>query len=60
MLAIAIVLIILWILSLWLLLLRQRRPVGLLSLPPFALVSGTVLFFLLSLAGMIFFRLLLP
>jgi hypothetical protein len=49
----------LWLLSLWLLVVERRRPGGVLLLQPFALMSGTLLFFLLSLAGILFLRLLL-
>ncbi|MEW6297237.1 MAG: hypothetical protein AB1671_05775 [Thermodesulfobacteriota bacterium] len=54
---VAITLLILWVLSLWLLLLQRRRPAGLVALPPFVLMVGTVLFFLLSLSSLLFLRL---
>jgi hypothetical protein len=57
---VAITLIILWILSLWALLIGRHRPAGLFWLGPFALLSGMLLFFVLSLAGIVFFPLLLP
>jgi hypothetical protein len=56
---VALTLFILWILSLWLLLAERRRPAGSLLPQPLALMSGTLLFFILSLAGILFFRLLL-
>jgi hypothetical protein len=42
-----------------LLVVERRRPGGVLLLQPLALMSGTLLFFLLSLAGILFLRLLL-
>lgn len=52
-------LLILWIFSLWLLLIK-RRSLGSFLLPePFALTGGTVLFFVLSLASLLLLRLLL-
>ncbi|MBI3799213.1 MAG: hypothetical protein HY268_19900 [Deltaproteobacteria bacterium] len=48
----------LWLLSLWLLVVERRRPGGALLLQPLALMSGTLLFFLLSLVGVLFLRLL--
>jgi hypothetical protein len=50
---------ILWILSLWLLLLEQRQLGKVRSLYPLSLMSGTLLFFLLSLIGLLYLRLLL-
>jgi hypothetical protein len=57
---VALTLFILWIFSLWLLVAEQRRPNGLLLLEPLALTSGALLFFVLSLASLLFLRLLLP
>ena len=57
--AVAVSLFILWIFSLWLLLIKRRFLGGFLLLEPFALTSGTVLFFVLSLASLLFLRLLL-
>lgn len=56
---VALTLFLLWILSLWLLLVERRRPAGTLLLQPLALMSGTLLFFILSLAALMFLRLLL-
>ncbi len=56
---VALTLFLLWLLSLWLLVVERRRPGGALLLQPLALMSGTVLFFVLSLAGVLFLRLLL-
>lgn len=50
---------ILWLLSLWLLVIGRRRSVRLQALHPLPLVSSTLLFFVLSLAGILFLRLLL-
>jgi hypothetical protein len=55
---VALTLFLLWLLSLWLLVIERRRPGGALLLQPLALMSGTLLFFLLSLAGVLFLRLL--
>jgi hypothetical protein len=56
---VALTLFLLWLLSLWLLVVDRRRPGGVLLLQPLALMSGTLLFFLLSWAGILFLRLLL-
>jgi hypothetical protein len=56
---VALSLLILWIFSLWLLLVERRSPHKFLILKPFALTSGTVLFFVLTLASLLFIRLLL-
>jgi hypothetical protein len=56
---IALSLLTLWIFSLWLLLVERRSPRKLLILKPFALTSGTILFFVLTLASLLFIRLLL-
>ncbi len=56
---VALTLFLLWLLSLWLLVVARRRPGGALLLQPLALMSGTLLFFVLSLAGVLFLRLLL-
>ncbi|MBI3302524.1 MAG: hypothetical protein HYZ72_10685 [Deltaproteobacteria bacterium] len=56
---VALTLTILWILSLWLLVVERRRPAGSVLLQPLALMSGTLLFFILSLAALLFLRLLL-
>ena len=56
---VALTLFLLWLLSLWLLVVERRRPGGALLLQPLALMSGTLLFFVLSLAGVLFLRLLL-
>jgi len=56
---VALTLFLLWLLSLWLLVVERRRPGGALLLQPLALMSGTLLFFLLSLVGVLFLRLLL-
>jgi hypothetical protein len=50
---------ILWVFSLWLLLLERRQVGKVRSLHPLPLIGGTVLFFLLSLAGFLYLRLLL-
>jgi hypothetical protein len=50
---------ILWVFSLWLLLLERRRAGKVWSLHPLPLMGGTLLFFLLSLAGLLYLRLLL-
>lgn len=57
---VAVTLFLLWILSLWLLLLQRRRPGGLIALSPFGLTVGTVLFLLLSLSSILVLRLLFP
>ena len=54
----ALTLTILWILSLWLLGVGCRRSTSALLWQPLALMSGTLLFFILSLAGILFLRLL--
>ena len=51
-------LLLLWLLSLWLLMVGRRRPGGALLLQPLALMSGTLLFFVLGLSGVLFLRLL--
>jgi hypothetical protein len=56
---VALTLIILWGLSLWLLVVERRRPTSTLLLQPLALMSGTVLFFVLSVAGLLFLRMLI-
>jgi len=56
---VALTLFLLWLLSLWLLIVERHRFGGVLLLQPLALMSGTLLFFLLSLAGILFLRLLL-
>jgi len=56
---VALTLFLLWLLSLWLLIVERHRSGGVLLLQPLALMSGTLLFFLLSLAGILFLRLLL-
>ncbi len=56
---IALTLAILWIFSLWLFVVERRRPLDSLLLHPLALMSGTLLLFTLSLAGILFLRLLL-
>jgi len=55
---VALTLLLLWLLSLWLLMIGRRRPGGALLLHPLALINGTLLFFLLSLTGVLFLRLL--
>ncbi len=50
---------ILWIFSLWLLVVERRRPVSALLLQPLALMSGMLLFFILSLTSLLFLRLLI-
>jgi hypothetical protein len=55
---IALTLAILWIFSLWLLVVERRQPLGSLLLHPLVLMSGTLLFFTLSLAGILFLCLL--
>jgi len=50
---------VLWIFSLWLLLVKRGALTNFLPLEPFTLTSGTVLFFVLSLASLLFLRLLL-
>lgn len=56
---VALTLFLLWILSLWLLLVGRRRPGGSFLVRPLALLSGTLLFLVLSLAGLLFLRLLI-
>lgn len=56
---IALTFFILWLLSLWLLVIGRRRSARLQALRPLPLMSGTLLFFVLSLAGILFLRLLL-
>ena len=60
--AIALTLFILWALSLWLLLTKRqalRRIVLLRSLTHLGIISGMLLFFVLSLTALVFLRLLL-
>ena len=57
--AVALTLFILWIFSLWLLAVERQRPVETLLLHPLALMSGIVLFTVLSLASLLFLQLLL-
>lgn len=59
MLIVALTFIILWGLSFWLLMVERRRPTSALLLQPLALMSGTVLFFVLSVTGLLFLRLLM-
>ena len=59
MLIVALTFTILWGLSLWLLVVERRRPTSALLLQPLALMSGTVLFFVLSVTGLLFLRLLM-
>ena len=59
MLIVALTFIILWGLSLWLLVVERRRPTNVLLLQPLALMSGTVLFFVLSVTGLLLLRLLI-
>lgn len=56
---IALSLLILWIFSLWLLLVERRSSHKLLAREPFIFTGGTVLFFVLTLASLLFIRLLL-
>jgi len=56
---VALTLAILWILSLWLLVVERRRPTSALLLRRLTVMSGTLLFFVLSLAGLLFLRLLI-
>ena len=56
---VALTLIILWIFSLWLLMVERRQLLGSRLLHSLALMSGTLLFFMLSLASLLFLRLLL-
>lgn len=59
---VALTLAILWVFGLWLLLVEQHRPKRRLrsrSLTSLGLVSGTLLFFILSLTGLLFLRLLI-
>jgi hypothetical protein len=55
---VALTLFLLWLMSLWLLVVERRRPGGTLLLQPLGLMSGTLLFFLLSLVSLVFLRLL--
>lgn len=57
--AVALSLLILWLFSLWFLVVERRDPRKFLMQAPFALTSGTVLFFVLTLASLLFIRLLL-
>lgn len=57
--AVALSLLILWIFSLWLLVVERRAPRKLLIQTPCTLTSGTVLFFVLTLASLLFIQLLL-
>jgi hypothetical protein len=56
---VALTFVVLWIFSLWLLVIERRRLLGALLLQPLALMSGTLLFFVLTLTGLIFLRLLI-
>jgi len=56
---VALTFIILWGLSFWLLMVERRRPISALLLQPLALMSGTVLFFVLSVTGLLLLRLLI-
>jgi len=56
---VALTLAILWILSLWVLVVERHRPTSALLLQPLTIMSGTLLFFVLSLAGLLFLRLLI-
>lgn len=56
---VALSLLILWIFSLWLLIVERHPSRKLVLLKPFALTSSTVLFFVLTLACLLFLRLLL-
>ena len=53
---VALTLIILWIFSLWLLLVERRQILGSRLVHSLALMSGTLLFFTLSLASLLFLR----
>ncbi len=55
---VAITLLSLWILSLWLLLVVQRRRGSVVLFAPLALTSGTLFFFVLSVASLLLLRLL--
>ena len=55
---VALTLLILWIWSLWLFVLERGRPLGFPLRDPLALMSGTLLFVVLSLAGLLFLQLL--
>jgi hypothetical protein len=55
---VALTLFLLWLMSLWLLVVERRRPGGALLLQPLSLMSGTLLFFLLGVVGLLFLRLL--
>ena len=55
---VALTLLILWIWSLWLLVLERGRAQGFLLHNPLALISGTLLLVILSLAGLLFLQLL--
>jgi hypothetical protein len=55
---VALTLFILWIFSLWLFVVEQRRPNGLIFLESLALTSGMLLFFILSVASLLFLCLL--
>lgn len=56
--AVALTLFILWIFSLWLLVAEQKRPNGIVLLEPLAVTSGMLLFFILSMASLLFLCLL--
>jgi hypothetical protein len=56
---VAITFFVLWLLSLWLLVIERRRPIHARVLQSLPLISGTLLFLVLSLAGIMFLRLLL-
>lgn len=51
---------ILWLLSLWLLVSARRRPAQSTLLRPLGLMHGLLLFVVLSLAGLLLLRLVLP
>ncbi len=55
---VALSLFILWIFSLWLLVAEQRRPHNLRLFAPLAITSGALLFCMLSIASLLFLRLL--
>lgn len=55
---VALTLFVLWIFSLWLFVAEQRRPNGLVLLESLALTSGMLLFFVLSVASLLFLCLL--
>ena len=55
---VALTLFVLWIFSLWLFVAEQRRPNDLVLLESLALTSGMLLFFVLSVASLLFLCLL--